>query len=121
VDKNVQVLEAGCEEEAIGVGNGVVFTAMGGVDVAFLDVDCHAGEFVDEEELLELDGHVGRRFRGEAEVISEAMAGVGGHWLGGVGVCLRGSLAVAPATDTVSQRRKGSRKTVHKNGESVSL
>jgi hypothetical protein len=43
----------------------------------FLNVIYHTGVFVEEGKIIKLDEHVGRGVRGEAEVISEAMAGVG--------------------------------------------
>jgi hypothetical protein len=47
------------------------------IDVAFRNAYYHTYVFVVEGKFLKLDGHIGRGIRGEAEVISEAMAGVG--------------------------------------------
>jgi hypothetical protein len=48
---------------------------------------------------LKLDDHVGGRARCEAEVVGEAVVGVGRHGLYGVGISGGGSRAVAYAAD----------------------
>jgi hypothetical protein len=69
----------------------------------------------------ELDGNVSRGFRGKAEVIGKSMAGVGGRWLGGVGVCRRGSGVVGPITDSEPTKEGFEEEDTYKRGEYVTL
>ena len=112
-------MQAGCEEGSVGEGEGVACAPERAGDAAFADVDGHARVGAEEGEFSELDGHVGGRARGEAEVVGEAVSWVCGCGFCGVSVSGGGAWAVA-RLPTVSQRRKGSRKRVNRKGERVS-
>jgi hypothetical protein len=59
---------------------------LGAGGAAFSDVDCHTCVGAEEGEFPDMDGHVGGSARGEAEVVGEAVAGVGGCGFCGVDV-----------------------------------
>jgi hypothetical protein len=91
-------LQAGCEQGSVGEGEGIACAPEAAGDAAFADVDGHARVGAEEGEYPELDGHVGGRARGEAEVISEAVSWVCGCGFCGVDVSGGGAWAVAPAS-----------------------
>jgi hypothetical protein len=52
VDIDMLVLEVGGEEGVVGVGEGIAFTQEGACDASLLNIDAHAGVFIEYKELL---------------------------------------------------------------------
>jgi hypothetical protein len=92
-------LLAGCEEGAVGGGEGIAFTPCSAGTAAFPCYNCYRCACAEEEKLFDLDGHFGGRARSKSEIVSEAGGGVGRRELCGVSVSVGGIGAIATATD----------------------